>query len=288
LTDQFARPGGTPAAGTPAAILNKAFDDASATAATFFANAIDTKSNGIDFVVTHKASLSNGVTFKTDFSGTISQTRAIGGIHGSQILIDNGQINRYYSEASRVYMEEAVPRVKANLTNTLTYKKFNLFLRNVYFGAVTDPNTADVNGDGYVGGKLINGVFVETEHPEWSGNIITDLSVGYEFSKSIKFTIGANNLLDIYPDKNLTQQSAFKANAAGEYKYFKTGDTTIATGILAGPTSGVNPATNLPADYVKGISTIDLSNSNQFVYSRNVSQLGQNGRFVFARLNYKF
>jgi iron complex outermembrane receptor protein len=41
LTDQFSRPGG-PAAGTPAAQLNALFDSANATAATFFANAIDT------------------------------------------------------------------------------------------------------------------------------------------------------------------------------------------------------------------------------------------------------
>jgi iron complex outermembrane receptor protein len=45
LTDQFSRPGGTPAAGTPAAQLK--FDSANATAATFFANAIDTQSKGI-------------------------------------------------------------------------------------------------------------------------------------------------------------------------------------------------------------------------------------------------
>ena len=41
-----------------------------------------------------------------------------------------------------------------------------------------------------------------------------------------------------------------------------------------------NPNTN-PA-------TVDLSNFNQFVYSRNVSQFGQNGRFIFARINFKF
>jgi iron complex outermembrane receptor protein len=35
LTDQFSRPGGTPAAGTPAAQLNALFDSANATAATF-------------------------------------------------------------------------------------------------------------------------------------------------------------------------------------------------------------------------------------------------------------
>jgi iron complex outermembrane receptor protein len=69
----------------------------------------------------------------------------------SAILEANGQVNKYYSETSRIYLEEAVPRVKANLTNSLSVKKFD-FLRNVYFGAVTDPNTVDVNGDGRIEG----------------------------------------------------------------------------------------------------------------------------------------
>jgi iron complex outermembrane receptor protein len=40
-------------------------------------------------------------------------------------------------------------------------------LRNVYFGQVTDPNTADVNRDGRVEGAIINGQAVEIEHPIW-------------------------------------------------------------------------------------------------------------------------
>jgi iron complex outermembrane receptor protein len=39
----------------PAAQLNALFDSANATAATFFANAIDTQSKGIDVVISHKA-----------------------------------------------------------------------------------------------------------------------------------------------------------------------------------------------------------------------------------------
>jgi hypothetical protein len=52
-------------------------------------------------------------------------------------------------------------------------------LRNVYFGAVTDPNTVDANGDGRIDGAIINGQVVETEHPVWGGKVITDLSVAY-------------------------------------------------------------------------------------------------------------
>lgn len=259
LTDQFSRPGGTPASGTPNEILNSLFDTAGATAATFFANAIDTQSKGIDVVISHKVNLGEGISLKNDLSGTFSQTRQIGNIHASSILEATGQTNRYYSETSRIYLEEAVPRVKANLTHTLNYKKFDFFLRNVYFGQVTDPNTADVNGDGKIEGAIINGQVVVKEHPVWGAKIITDMSVGFKITKSTKIVVGANNLFDIYPDMNTAKHTAIKPSLSG-------GNVV----------------------YTASPSTIDLTNNGQFVYSRNVSQFGQNGRFLFARLNFSF
>ena len=259
LTDQFSRPGGAPAAGSPNAILNALFDTAGATAATFFANAIDTESKGIDIVISHKTSFGNNVSLKTDLSGTFSNTYRVGDIHASPVLAAAGQINRYYSEASRVYLQEAIPRVKANLTNSISYKKFDFFLRNVYFGKVTDPNTADVNGDGRVEGIIVNGQAVEIEHPIWGAKIITDLSVGFKITDAAKIVIGANNIFDIYPDMNLGTQTAIRPR--------------LVSGAI---------------NYTAAPSTIDLSNANQFIYSRNTSQFGQNGRFVFARLSFSF
>ncbi|WP_083342512.1 TonB-dependent receptor [Flavobacterium tructae] len=251
LTDQF----------TPTPLTQSLYDQAGANAATFFANAIDTESKGIDVVLTNKMNLNENLTLKNDLSGTFSKTHKIGNIHASPILEAAGQVNTYFSESSRIYLEEAVPRVKVNLTNGLTYKKFDFFLRNVYFGEVTDPNVADVNGDGFVGATIVNGKAVENEHPVWGGRVITDMSVGFKISPIAKIIIGANNVFDIYPDKNLGPQTARRANGVDA-----NGNITYATT----PTA------------------IDLSNQNQFVYSRNISQFGQNGRFVFARLSLSF
>jgi iron complex outermembrane receptor protein len=251
LTDQF----------TPTPVTQPLYDQAGANAATFFANAIDTESKGIDVVITNKLNLNENMTLKNDLSGTFSKTRQVGQIHASPILEAAGQVNTYFSESSRIYLEEAIPRVKVNLTNNLTYKKLDFFLRNVYFGEVTDPNVADVNGDGFVGATIVNGKAVENEHPVWGGKIITDFSVGFKISGITKVVIGANNILDIYPDKNLGPQTARRAN-------------------------GVDASGNVT--YAPAATAIDLSNQNQFVYSRNVSQFGQNGRFVFARLSFSF
>ncbi|PWA08979.1 TonB-dependent receptor [Flavobacterium laiguense] len=274
LTDQFARPGGTPAAGSPADILNGLFDQAGATAATFFSNAIDTQSKGIDIVISQVANIGNGLKLKNDLSATFGETKRIGDIHASPILAANGQINRYYSEASRVYLQEAVPRQKINLTNTLSVKKFDFFLRNVYFGKVTDPNTVDANGDGRIEAVPVNGFAVEVEHPVWSSRVITDLSVSYNLTKNAKIVVGANNIFDIYPTLNYGPISAKRA-------------INIITPTIAGvPQTGLDANGNVI--YSATTPTVDLSNANQFVYSRNVSQFGQNGRFVFARIGYSF
>lgn len=274
LTDQFSRPGGSPAPGTPAAILNGLFDDAEATAATFFSNAIDTQSKGIDIVISHVANLGNNLKLKSDLAATFGETKKIGDINASPILEANGQVNRYFSEMSRVYLQEAVPRKKINLTNTLSVKKFDFFLRNVYFGEVTDPNTVDANGDGRIEAVPVNGFAVEVEHPVWGAKIITDFTVSYNFTKNAKIVVGANNIFDIYPDFNYGPTAAKRA-------------INIITPSIAGvPQTGLDANGNVI--YSTTTPTVDLSNANQFVYSRNVSQFGQNGRFVFARLSYSF
>ena len=259
LTDQFARPSGTVTGS--ALVLQQLFDQANATAATFFSNAIDTQTKGIDLVISHRATFGQGVSLRNDLTGTVSQTKQVGDIKSSKILADNGQVNNYYSEANRIYLEQAVPRVKFILSHTLTMNKFDFFLRNVYFGKVTDPNTVDVNGDGIIGAIVVNGKAVENEHPIWGGRVITDLSVGYQITPIVKLVVGANNIFDIYPDKNYGPVSAKRP-----------------TGVEA----------NGNIIYGSAASTVDLSNSNQFVYSRNTSQFGQNGRFLFGRLNFTF
>ncbi len=175
-TGQFAGPG----TGTE---LDNLLAQANATAASFFANAIDTESKGVDVVITHKIQLGDNWNLKNDLAGTFSNTRQVGDINASQVLEDAGLVDTYFPEDSRVYLEEAVPRTKVNLSNSLTSDKFIIFLRNVYFGEVTEATT---NID---------------RQQIFSSKIVTDLSLGYKATPSLTFTVGANNLFDIYPDR---------------------------------------------------------------------------------------
>ncbi|MEQ8217817.1 MAG: TonB-dependent receptor [Arenibacter sp.] len=175
-TGQFSGPG----TGTE---LDNLLRQANATAASFFANAIDTESKGLDIVITHKTELGANWRLKSDLAGTLSKTKKVGDINASDVLRNAGLIDTYFPEDSRVYLEEAVPRTKINLSNSLTSDKFIIFLRNVYFGEVTEATTTLANQQVF-GSKLV-----------------TDLSVGYKATDALTLTLGANNLFDIYPDR---------------------------------------------------------------------------------------
>jgi len=190
-TGQFAGPG----TGTE---LDNLLRQANATAASFFATAINTESRGLDMVITHKANLGDNWRLKSDLAGTLSKTNQIGDINASDVLRDAGLINTYFPEDSRVYLEEAVPRTKINLSNSLTSEKWIMFLRNVYFGEVTEATTV-VENQQVFGTKLV-----------------TDLSIGYKASDALTLTIGANNLFDIYPDR---ADEAFGNRSGGRFDW---------------------------------------------------------------------
>lgn len=179
-TGQFEGPG----TGTE---LDNLLRQANATAASFFANAINTESRGLDVVITHNANLGTNWRLKSDLAGTFSRTNQIGDINASEVLTNAGLVDTYFPEDSRVYLEEAVPRAKVNLSNSLTSDKLVFFLRNVYFGEVTEATNVIEN------------------QQVFDPRIVTDLSVGYKFTDALTLTVGANNLLDIYPERAFEQ-----------------------------------------------------------------------------------
>lgn len=176
---------------SPTPATQALFNQAGATSASFFANAIDTQTRGLDVVLSNVATLGKA-RLKSDLALALTKTERIGDIHSSDKL--KGSESTYFSESSRIYLQEAVPRAKLSFMNTLTLNKFDIYSRLSYFGKVTDPNTGVADGITKVDA---NG------HPVYGGKVITDASVSYAFTKMFRLTVGANNLFDTYPDKNL-------------------------------------------------------------------------------------
>jgi iron complex outermembrane receptor protein len=254
LTGQYARPtdaqinGATsPEQKEALTLFQQAFDLKGVERASFWTNGINSETKGIDLVISQKYNVIEDFTIRNDFALSYNTTKRVGALNVPQSIVNAGgdaYIYSFFPESSRIYLEEAIPKLKANLMTTFSIKKLDIYLRNSYFGKVTDPGATDVNLDGF------SSVY---EHPEYSAKLVTDLSLGYQINEHLRVTLGVNNIGDVYPDRNNPSTPAFT-------------NTT--------PTLSPAPST-------------DLSNANQFAYSRAVSQFGLNGRFGFARLSFK-
>lgn len=170
--------------------LENLFAQAGASQAAFFANAIDTRSQGIDIVIVNDLSLGLRTKLTNTLSGTFSKTIRVGDIHASSILEESGQVDTYFDERASIFLEKAVPHTKVNLSNILNMNKWTFFLRNVYFGEITEANNN-----------------VELQQV-FSAKIITDFSVGFNINSSVNVTVGANNIFDIYPDENIIENQS--------------------------------------------------------------------------------
>jgi len=193
--------------------LQAIFANAGADAAAFFANAINTQSQGIDLVISHSTSFGAGRVLRNDFAATLSRTRAEQDdngdviINASPLLEEKGLVDTYFDQTSRIYLEQAVPRTKLTLSHTLNWDKFTVYLRNTYFG-----ETTEATGEAIFDTDL-NQIDTSVD-PYNAGKVLTDLSFGYSFTEDLSVTIGANNLLDIYPDE---ADSAFRSS--GRFVY---------------------------------------------------------------------
>ncbi|SEW22446.1 iron complex outermembrane recepter protein [Chitinophaga sp. YR573] len=158
-----------------------------ASSARFFSNGVDTRTMGIDVVADYTLK-----AFTASLGLNINKNK-ITGTHVPASL--KGQEQIFFSPNDSTLITEGTPRVKANLSLTYTFKKFSVLLRNVYFGEVARNS------------------FPYGEVQVHKGKVVTDLSLSYNV-KPFTFTIGANNLLDVFPDKQVYGNSYF-----GVFKY---------------------------------------------------------------------
>ncbi len=190
-TGQFRGPG----TGTE---LDNLLSLANAEAASFFVNAIDTESRGIDVVVTQNAYFGDNMQLNSTLSGTFSKTVKVGDTKASPQLERAGLVDTYFSENSRLLLEKSVPHTKINLTNNLSSGRFNVFLRNVYFGKTTEASSDPA-------GRQV-----------FDPKIVTDLSLGFKATDELTLTVGANNLFDLYPDR---AEEKYGNRSSGRYDW---------------------------------------------------------------------
>ena len=181
---------------------------AGASTANFFSNAIDTRARGLETVLAYNKSFSPGHSLRTTLAMIFIDNEVKKGsdgkpiIHASTVLINSGELGSYFNREDQSRFEVANPKNKISLTFNYKHKKLGAMLRLVNFGKVqyldpgmnpADPATFPLNA--FTGQK-------ETLDQEFSAKTVTDLSLSYQITSELGFTIGANNLFDVYQDRH--------------------------------------------------------------------------------------
>ena len=159
--------------------------------AQFFVNGVDTKTAGLDVVLAWKKTINDnkiGVTL-------------VGNINDMKIdKVKNGNLpeNTFFGERDKGFLLASAPNNKFGLNFNYNRKAFDAGLAFTRFSEV---KLLDYQMDEDVAnyGSFANQIKAATD--TYGAKIVTDLTLGYKLSKSAKITIGANNLLNIYPDQ---------------------------------------------------------------------------------------
>lgn len=171
--------------------------------AQFFTNAIDTKTQGMDFSLNYRRALSKGI-LQIYCIGNFTQTKIKEDASGKKIIRTSDLLHNYQDilfnreEISRI--EVAQPSNKLIIGIEFTHKKFHLLLRNTHFGQVQYIHPEDDDPKNWVLNTLNNRV--SSRDQTFGGKWITDLNMSYHFSNKFTLSLGSNNIFNVFPDRH--------------------------------------------------------------------------------------
>jgi iron complex outermembrane receptor protein len=172
-------------------VLTSYFDASSkglgADQAQFFANAADTKTVGLDLVL----------AWKKRFNESKLSVTFVGNINDMKIAkVNNGSLDAetFFGKREQAFLLASAPKNKFGLNLNYSHKKFDSGLAFTRFSKVVLIDYAGLDN-------------------VYTARLNTDLTLGYQFTKQLKFTLGSNNLFNVYP----TQQDESGNTEAGGY-----------------------------------------------------------------------
>jgi iron complex outermembrane receptor protein len=173
--------------------------------AQFFANGVDTSTHGLDLVFSWK---------KTYDFGNIGAT-LVGNINDMKIdNVKNGDLDAdtFFGKREKAFLLASAPDSKFGLNLNYSKNKFDAGLAFTRFSKVVLVDYAD-------------------EDDVYNPRLVTDLTLGYRINKSLKLSIGSNNLFNVYPTKQDEQGNteaggywdAVQMGFSGAYYYARLG-----------------------------------------------------------------
>jgi len=163
--------------------------------ARYFTNAVDTRTSGIDIVAGYGFPIgaSGNLRLTAGFNKTKNVVTAVDSIPDALKAFQETLFDR----VERARIEVGQPSTNFNLGAILTRKSWAFNFRTQRFGKVTSFGTP------------VDGSLDQTFEPK----LITDLSASYTHSSSLTLMLGADNVFDVYPDKNSVGSATVGGNA---------------------------------------------------------------------------
>ena len=218
---------------------------------SFFVNALDTRTSGIDFVASYKGLELGPGDLGVNLSGNYTlQNERDGAIKNPRVVSEAGQTVSNATQEALFFTSR--PLYKFILGLDYKLDRFGVSLNNTLFG----PTTFKQQG------------MDENLYTEFQPKIITDISASFKISDKVTLAANVNNLLNVLPEWE------FKAeNAAGQALI---DDTSL---------DAENPSGLTPIENQSNLITFNQRYSQMTYDGYHFSQLGT--LFNFA-LNIKF
>ena len=182
--------GGTAAGNTS---LDNILNENNLSDLSFFVNALDTRTSGLDFVASYRnVSVGSGkMNFNLSGNYTIQNERE-GAVNNPQLVSDAGQSVSNATQEALFFTSR--PRFKSILGISYRADKFTASLNNTYFGTTTFRQQG-----------LADGLYTE-----FTPKVVTDLAFSYKVAEKTTVAFNINNLLNVLPEWS------FKADAGSE------------------------------------------------------------------------
>ena len=161
--------------------------------ARFFINGIDTKTTGLDIVASYRVPEFGFGKFRLSVGYNLNNTKIT-----DRRVFSGFTAERLFARQESFRLTDGQPKNKLNASLDWDYDNFGLTLRTNRYGEVFLPTgfstAANNNNIALAPGDAPGDIFLS---PKW----ITDLELRFKPIESVSIAFGANNLLDVYPDR---------------------------------------------------------------------------------------
>jgi iron complex outermembrane receptor protein len=150
-----------------------------------FVNGVDTQTYGVDYVATYSAGYGNFGHIDYSLSANYNDTHVIkihappSNVSPNVVLLDQGAVSG---------LEDSTPKWRVGFNAYWTKGPFSLNFRESYVGSSFT-----------YGQDAVSGAWTQLKV---RSAFLSDFEGGYTFSHGVKFSMGANNAFNVYPNKN--------------------------------------------------------------------------------------